>query len=88
MSFRAYLGHDLTVDAGYRYDDVREHQGFVGARLRIPLGGDLTTTQSEIAQFNGQERRMLDAINREDPVSQTHTSTKISGGTNGVARSC
>ncbi len=69
-------GSRLTAEAGYRYDDVFDHQGFIGARLRIPLGG-ADPTQTQIAQLNGQERRMLDSIQREDPLAQTNTTVDV-----------
>ncbi len=65
-------GSRLTVDAAYAHDDVRDGHWYAGARLRVPFGGP-DTTQTDIAQLNGQERRMLDAINREDPIAQTNT---------------
>ncbi len=76
-------GSRLTFDAEYGYDDVRESRWSGGARLRIPLGGP-STTQTQMARLNNQERRMLDSIQREAPITQTNTTistTDLSGET-------
>lgn len=69
----------LTLDAAYRYDDVRKSDGYIGAKLRIPLGGS-DTDLYQVAELSDQERRMLDGINREDPMADAQTTTVSSGG--------
>ncbi len=60
----------LTLGAEYQDDDVRGSQGFVSARLRIPLQAD----RSSARRLNWQERRMTDYVVRDvDIVTEART---------------
>lgn len=72
--FRGWLqGAQLTLSAEYQDDNARDDQGFLGLRLRIPLGGGASRASS----LNAQERRMLAPIVRDvDIVSQVRAHTE------------
>ncbi len=80
-------GARLTFGAEYQHDDLRRHQGFGLARLRIPLQFFGTEAPSRL---NAQERRMTDPVVRDvDIVSAAavqslptvvETATRTAGG--------
>lgn len=79
-------GSRLSLGAEWQHDDPRGSQGFLTARLRIPL----QVYGKPPSKLTPMERRMADPVVRDiDIVAQTHTSstpstietaTQISGG--------
>ncbi|PLX99917.1 MAG: hypothetical protein C0623_08230, partial [Desulfuromonas sp.] len=69
-------GSLIELTGEYRYDDVREDEGLLGARLRIPFGA--TDNYQPIRQLSSIEQRMVERIQR-DPDIVTGTATKTSG---------
>jgi hypothetical protein len=63
-----WKGAQLTLGAEYQDDNARGGQGFVSARIRIPLGSDKNTGY----KMNWQERRMAAPTVRDvDVVTQS-----------------
>lgn len=57
-------GSRLTLDAAVSHDNVRDTRWSVGARLRIPFGGGLRTSQP----LSGLDRRMTERLERDVDV--------------------
>jgi len=75
-------GSRLTLEAEWRNDDVRGSVWEVGARLRIPFGGD----DKRMARLTAQERRMLEGLERDtDIVTGKSASELVSDASTGVA---
>lgn len=71
--FREWDGTQLTFSAGYQNDNARHGQGFLGMRLRVPLGGSTSSS----TPLDEQERRMLVPVVRDvDLVTQTASRTE------------
>lgn len=58
-----WAGARLTLGGEVQHDDPRGTQGFLSARLRIPLGGG-----TEASRLTAQERRMTDPVVRDIDV--------------------
>lgn len=77
-------GARVTLGAEWQYDDVRDGQAFVSARLRIPLQSE----EQRSRKLTAQERRMTAPIVRDvDIVAQAgdfgapETATQLANGT-------
>ena len=71
------LGSRLTIEAEYQHDEIRDHQFEVGARFRIPFGGGgRDARNATLARLTGQERRMMDGLERDvDIIVERQTET-------------
>ncbi len=59
-------GSRLTAEYEISHDDVRDTRHDIGLRVRIPLNGG--TPARALASLSGQQRRMLDGIERDTDI--------------------
>ena len=72
-----WSGSRLTLETEYQWDEVRDDQFEIGARLRLPFSVGGSTTR--LARLTPQERRMNEGLERDtDIVAQSSTSTSSS----------
>jgi hypothetical protein len=76
-------GSRLSFEAGWRHDEVRGSAWEVGARLRVPFGGD----ERRYAALSAQERRMTDRIERDVDIVSTKSTTSSTTTTGSVGTS-
>lgn len=69
----AVPGSRLTAEYEVSHDDVRDTRHEVGLRVRIPLSGRGRRPATALAALSGQERRMLDGIERDTDIVTTRS---------------
>jgi hypothetical protein len=76
-------GSRLSFEAGWRHDEVRGSAWELGARLRVPFGGD----ERRYAALSAQERRMTDRIERDVDIVSTKSTSSSTTTTGSVGTS-
>lgn len=66
-----WTGSRLTIESEYQWDQVRDHQFEVGARLRIPLG-----EPGPQQHLTLQEQRMSEGVERDTDIVTSAAQTK------------